>query len=154
MISDLIEELQAAVTGYQSVYHAWTLDEIDRLEGDMPFALFIPGAVKSEPSPQLPIRQRVTEQVIVITICKWEQLADLRRELYGVMLGYQHTEGHTPIEHVSGETNRIAGDIIYWMDSFATQYWMSRVIQPNAFRLQTGGYLLIGGESLPPPDNP
>ena len=154
MIADLMQELADAVTGYQTIHHAWTLDEIDRLEGDMPMALFIPGALKSDPSPQLPIRQRVTEQVIVITICKWEQLSELRRDLYGVMLGYQHTEGHTPIEHLNGETSRIAGDIVYWMDAFATQYWMSRVVQPNAFRLQTGGYLLIGGESLPLPNNP
>lgn len=124
MIADLITRLEAAGTDYETVQHAWSLDAIDAVNATMPMAVLFPGPIKAEPSGSLPIRQMITEQVMVLTICDWAELDALRNQLYGALLGYQHTSGYTELEHVSGEVGRINGSVVQWMDMFACNRWI------------------------------
>lgn len=124
MIASLIDTLVAANTGYRTVEHAWTLDAIDQLRDPMPYAIFVPGPINSDPSPSLPIRQRSSETVLVVTICLWGELEGLRNQLYQTLLGYQHAPEYTELEHRQGEVQRINGSIVHWVDIFATDRWM------------------------------
>ena len=127
MIAELITRLQAADVGYETIQHAWTLDALDAINETMPLALFVPGPADAEASQSLPIRQRVTETVVVVTICPWAELDALRSGLYGALLGYQHGSAYTELEYRQGEVNRIGGSIVQWMDMFFCHRW----IQPT-----------------------
>lgn len=125
MITQLIARLTAAGTNYNSIQHAWTLDAIDNLNNPMPMALFVPGPLQTEAAASLPIRQRVTETVVVMTICPWSDLDSLRNQLYSALLGYQHAPQYTELEHKQGEVSRINGSIVQWMDMFFCNRWIS-----------------------------
>jgi hypothetical protein len=131
VIAELIDRLEAAGSDYETIDHAWSLDEtLDQIREPMPVALFIPGPVDTEPSPSLPIRQRSTESIVVITICNWEDLEGLRNQLTGAMLGYQHAPGYTDLEHKKGEVRRIAGQVVQWMDLFTASRWITAATLP------------------------
>lgn len=132
MIQQLMDRLTASDTGYNHIQHAWTLDMLDQLDEPMPIALFVPGPIRSEPSESLPLRQRVTENVAVMTICAWQDLDTLRSQLYGALIGYQHAPEYTELEHVSGEVNRINGTVVQWMDMFSCQRWIGPDYIPPA----------------------
>lgn len=124
MITQLITRLQAAGTDYQTVAHAWTLDTIDQIRDPAPLALLVPGPLNTEPAASLPIRQRTTETVVVVTICPWVDLDTLRNQLYGALIGYQHAPEYTELEHRQGEIQRINGNYVHWMDAFAADRWI------------------------------
>lgn len=130
MIAALITRLGAAGSAYTTIQHAWTLDAIDSINTPMPMALFIPGPIQSEASGSLPIRQMLTETIVVMTICPWAELDDLRNQLYGALLGYQHNTGYTELEHRQGEVNRINGSVVQWMDMFVCNRWMGPAVLP------------------------
>lgn len=126
MIEQLIARLEAATTDYKTVRNAWTLDgAMDDIHEAIPMALFIPGEMKSEWSPQMPIRQRATESVGVITVCKWQELAGLRKRLWESLIGYQHTEHHDELQHHAGRVKAIHGEIVEYTDTFVTHHWIT-----------------------------
>lgn len=126
MIAQLITRLTNAGTDYETIRNAWSLDgALNDINDSMPIALFHPGEAKAELSPALPIRQRVTEMVMVMTICKWSQLDGLKAELYAALLGYQHTPGHTGLELQAGGVRDISGEVVQWVDTFITSYWIN-----------------------------
>lgn len=127
MIAQLIARLEAAGTDYDTIQHAWSLDVVDNLNTPMPMAILIPGPAQTEPSASLPIRQRVTETVVVMTICPWNELDALRSQLYSALLGYEHAQEYTELEHRNGEVSRINGSVVQWMDMFFCHRW----IQPG-----------------------
>ncbi|MDR2212939.1 MAG: hypothetical protein LBE21_04865 [Pseudomonadales bacterium] len=127
MIAELMTRLEAAGAGYKTIAHAWSLDDgLRNIRDQLPIALFIPGAATSEPSPALPIRQRSTESVIVLTICDWRDRQRLTDSLKGALLGYQHADEYTELEHKAGEVTNIDGQVVHWLDAFTAH----RYIEP------------------------
>jgi len=152
MIEQLMSRLRIYPTEYKTISHAWSLDAIDAINGDMPMALFIPGAIHAEPSESLPIRQRLAESVVVVTLCDWRQLDTLRNQLYGAMLGYQHAPSYAELELRQGEVNRINGSVVQWMDMFTADRWIQPDPEPqepmltvDGAGLTTNGAALIAG---------
>lgn len=124
MIEQLIQRLRDYATDYVTIDHAWTLEPESVRSDDLPYAFFVPGMAQSDPSESLPIRQRVTEHVVVLTICRWTALDALRNQLYGALLGYQHAPEYTELEYSQGEISRIAGDVVHWLDMFTCHRWI------------------------------
>ena len=127
MITELIARLSAAGTGYQTIDHAWDLDLIQDIEAAKPCAYFMPGPSDSESSDRLPIQQNHKRQIVVVTICDWADLDSLTTEtgqLYPALLGYQHSNNHTPLEHVKGDVLAIKGRLVWWKDVFFAESWI------------------------------
>lgn len=126
MIEQLIQRLQAASTDYDDIDHAWDLDVIEHIGDRLPAAYFMPGPTDSEASQQLPVRQRISDQVVVVTVCDWAALDGLRKALYGALMGYQHAPEYTELEHVKGDVLAIKGRLVWWRDTFAADYYIGQ----------------------------
>ena len=123
MINDFIAHLTSTLSNYKRIQHAWDTNPFEDVDAaDMPICLAFVGSEDSERSNQDSCRTRQVNNrtLVVFTICKSDQLDARRDELLAAALGWQADEKWYPLQHSSGETRKLNGDYIWWVDTFTT----------------------------------
>lgn len=125
MIDSLITHLESElviVDGYQTVAHSWEIEpfaDYDRV--DLPALLAFIGRDNSEPSSaDNLVRQKRNVEIWMYTICPHTDLDAMRGRLFNAALGWQYTFDWDALQHERGETRKISGNLIWWLDVFTT----------------------------------
>ena len=123
MINQFIQRLETELGDFKRVDHAWDVEPFKDVDAaDMPIALAFVASDSSEESnaDSCGVKQRMTRELWVYTVCATDELEDRRAELFDAALGWQAGPEWYPLQHRRGETRQIRGNYIWWLDVFAT----------------------------------
>lgn len=123
MINDFITRLTQQLTNFRRVQHAWDTQPFEDVDAaDMPICLAFVGSEDSEQSQQdsCGVRQKNNRTLVVFTICKSDEIEQRRDEVLAAALGWQAGPQWYPLQHSSGETRKLNGQYIWWVDTFTT----------------------------------
>lgn len=122
MISETVTRLQAELANFTTVDHAWNLEPVDDVQAAIPACWAFRGEDDSEPSLDSTacVTQLSTIQMHVFTVCDWQDLDARRDELMTALIGWEPTADLAPFEHHRGETAKIKGSTVWWLDIFIT----------------------------------
>lgn len=123
LTSDLITYIGANSTAFETIEHAWTMQPLDDLPNNTPALLVFPGNEASKPgTAQTCVIQETIKEINIFMVCPVADLETLKDELNSVILGWQYTIRHEPLEHFKGMPQDIKGNHIWYLETFSTVY--------------------------------
>lgn len=114
-----LEDDTTVASNFNLISHAWN-DEPEEIEAtSVPTLLVWPGPqLGAEGEHDEFVSNMVSEQYNVLIVCKHEDLTDRLADYRSVVEGWQYptNTAYDLMEYLTGDTVRIKGDIIWWLE--------------------------------------
>lgn len=122
VVQPVIDHFGSLTHSFVEVKHAWSMAPVEDLADETPLLLLLPGQITpGANSADNAVIQRVTEQLICLTVCKHTELDALRTQVVQALLGMQISQYHDAFEYAGGNTEGLHGQYIWWRDVFTTR---------------------------------
>ncbi|NIB44816.1 hypothetical protein HBA55_34870 [Pseudomaricurvus alkylphenolicus] len=121
MIEVVIARLKAQASAFKSVEFALDMDPIEDLKEETPAILVWPGEESAAASVHdSAVRQQLQQQIELFIVCDISDIEVRKSEVRQLLLGWQPTTYHNPIELVKGKPQELKASYVWWRETYLT----------------------------------
>jgi len=149
MIDAYIAHLQEVTAQFKRITHAKDQEPVDQLDEELPLIGVFPGedsTSSQEVRTDYFEAKTIETNLLVHLVCAVEDFEGLRNVLRDASIGWCMDGYHTDLTLMEGHVIQLKGGVIWWQDKYSSRHQVRE--NPARFKLQSGAYLLIGGDPL------